>query len=403
MIIREKYLKWLRGVQDKRIIKVVTGVRRSGKSTLLGQFRDDLRNRGIKKSQIQSFNFEEEQHADLSDWRKLHQLIESRLSPTSMNYVFLDEIQYIHDFERLAASLATKENVDLYITGSNAFLLSSELATLLTGRYVSLHILPLSFGEYVQFYPEEYDKYKLFRQYMDSSAFPEAGSILMDNPIAANVYLNDLYDTILNKDIRSRYDIRNISVFNRIVKFVFDSIGSTISAANISNALAKQHITVSSPTVMNYLDYLTESYVLYPVSRFDIKGKHILSSNDKYYVVDLGLRQSVLGARPNSDIGHRLENIVYLELLRRQDSFIYIGKQREQEVDFVVQKYGGGFEYYQVAYQVGGQPDTLERELRPLQHIQDNYPKTLLTLDPIPADFDGINQLNLIDWLLGNR
>lgn len=320
-----------------------------------------------------------------------------------MNYVFLDEVQKVEHFEEMAASLATKPNVDLYITGSNAFLLSGELATYLTGRYISLHILPLSFQEYSQLFPDEQNMERLFLQYMNTTAFPEAASILVDNPAAVDVYLQDLYDTILQKDICTRYEIRNTVVFNRIVKFLFDSVGSLVSATNIAAQLEKQGTMISVPTVINYLNYLTKCYILYPANRFEIKGRRLLENNDKYYVVDLGLRQAILGSSISTDIGHRLENVVYLELVRRQNGKVFVGKQRDYEVDFVVQKYGGGLEYYQVAYQVAERPEVLERELRPLRSIQDNYQKMLITMDPMSGDIDGIRQVNVVDWLLDNR
>ena len=345
MIRREEYLNWLKSLQDKQLIKVITGVRRAGKSTLLELFRDELLSQKVKKSQIQFYNFEEEKNTDLRDWRKLHQYIEEKLIPTEMNYVFLDEVQKVEHFEEMAASLATKPNVDLYITGSNAFLLSGELATYLTGRYISLHILPLSFQEYSQLFPDEQNMERLFLQYMNTTAFPEAASILVDNPAAVDVYLQDLYDTILQKDICTRYEIRNTVVFNRIVKFLFDSVGSLVSATNIAAQLEKQGTMISVPTVINYLNYLTKCYILYPANRFEIKGRRLLENNDKYYVVDLGLRQAILGSSISTDIGHRLENVVYLELVRRQNGKVFVGKQRDYEVDFVVQKYGGGLEY----------------------------------------------------------
>ncbi len=403
MIRREEYLNWLKSLQDKQLIKVITGVRRAGKSTLLELFRDELLSQKVKKSQIQFYNFEEEKNTDLRDWRKLHQYIEEKLIPTEMNYVFLDEVQKVEHFEEMAASLATKPNVDLYITGSNAFLLSGELATYLTGRYISLHILPLSFQEYSQLFPDEQNMERLFLQYMNTTAFPEAASILVDNPAAVDVYLQDLYDTILQKDICTRYEIRNTVVFNRIVKFLFDSVGSLVSATNIAAQLEKQGTMISVPTVINYLNYLTKCYILYPANRFEIKGRRLLENNDKYYVVDLGLRQAILGSSISTDIGHRLENVVYLELVRRQNGKVFVGKQRDCEVDFVVQKYGGGLEYYQVAYQVAERPEVLERELRPLRSIQDNYQKMLITMDPMSGDIDGIRQVNVVDWLLDNR
>lgn len=400
MIARPDYINQLKLLQDQKIIKVITGIRRSGKSTLLELFRDNLRTQGIRKSQIQTFNFEEEKNFNLRDWRKLHQTIESKLLPTEMNYIFLDEIQKVPQFEEAVSSLFAKENVDLYITGSNALLLSSELATLLTGRYITLHVLPFSFREFIQLYPEEQNTDRLFEKYLTSSAFPEVANLIkIDEQLGIN-YLRDLYNTIVYRDIAERYTIRNMSDFERVVKFVLSSIGSPISARNISNTLTTPQDSVYHGTVANYLDYLTQAFLFYPVSRYDLKGKKILTTNEKFYVADLGLRNVLLGNPPHSDLGHRLENVVYLELLRRHNGQIFVGKNDQSEVDFVVQKNNGEREYYQVAFQVNGQPETLARELAPFHKIADNYPKTLLTMDLVPEEFEGIQKINIINWLL---
>ena len=394
-IIRQQYLDQLALSKDQNVIKVVTGVRRSGKSTLLGLFQDTLREQGIADSQIQSFNFEEEKNVELRDWRKLHHRIEQKLVPDKMNYIFLDEVQKVAQFEEVADSLFVKPNVDLYITGSNAFLLSGELSTLLTGRYISIHVLPFSFSEFVQVFPEEHNNDRLFEKYLTSSSFPEAINLAKIDDKLANNYLRNIYDTIVNKDIAERYQIRGRIDFDRVVKFVFDSIGSPLSARNISNFFKLNNDNIFHGTIKNYLDYLTKSYLVYPVSRYDIKGRRLLTTNDKYYVVDLGLRNILLGSTPGSDVGHRLENVVFLELLRRNEGEIFIG-----EVDFMVQMAGGERIYYQVSYQVNDQPKTLARELAPFYKIRDNYPKFLLTMDLVPEQFDGIKKVNVVDWLL---
>lgn len=400
MIIRQEYLNQLRLLKDQKVIKVITGIRRSGKSTLLELFRDDLKKQNIAKEQIQFFNFEEEKNVDLRDWRKLHQTIEEKLIQNKMNYIFLDEIQKVDHFEELVNSLFVKKNVDLYITGSNAFLLSSELATLLTGRYISIHLLPFSFKEYTEMYPDETNYDRLFEKYLNSSSFPEVVRLSKVNEELANNYLKDLYNTIVNKDIAKRYSIRNEIDFERTIKFVFDSIGSPLSARNIANALKNESINVFHGTIINYLQYLTKSYMIYPVNRYDIKRKKILITNDKYYVVDLGLRNLLLSDPPKSDIGHRLENVVYLELLRLNKGKIFVGKNEDSEVDFILQMPNGKRVYYQVAYQVNDRPETLKRELAPFFKIKDNYPKILLTMDLVPEEFEGIKKINIVNWLL---
>jgi predicted ATPase (AAA+ superfamily) len=400
MIIRQEYLNQLRLLKDQKVIKVITGIRRSGKSTLLELFRDDLKKQNIAKEQIQFFNFEEEKNVDLRDWRKLHQTIEEKLVQNKMNYIFLDEIQKVDHFEELVNSLFVKKNVDLYITGSNAFLLSSELATLLTGRYISIHLLPFSFKEYTEMHPDETNYDRLFEKYLNSSSFPEVVRLSKVNEELANNYLKDLYNTIVNKDIAKRYNIRNEIDFERTIKFVFDSIGSPLSARNIANTLKNESINVFHGTIVNYLQYLTKSYMIYPVNRYDIKGKKILITNDKYYVVDLGLRNLLLSDSPKSDIGHRLENVVYLELLRLNKGKIFVGKNEDSEVDFILQMSSGKRVYYQVAYQVNDRPETLKRELAPFFKIKDNYPKILLTMDLVPEEFEGIKKINIVNWLL---
>lgn len=398
MIKRDYYLNQLKLLKDQKIIKVITGIRRSGKSTLLQLFREELAKQGVKKAQIQAFNFDEEQNVELRDWQKLHQKIEQKLVPDQMNYIFLDEIQKVEHFEEAVSSLFVKENVDIYITGSNAFLLSGELATYLTGRYISIHMLPFSFAEYSEAFPEEENEYRLFTKYINSSAFPEAVNLSkVDEKLAQN-YLADLYDTIVNKDIATRYEIRNRTEFEKVVKYILANIGNPVSARNITNVMETMG-QISHPTVVRYLEHLAQSYLVYPVSRYDIKGKKILTTNDKYYAVDLGLRQLLLGASLESDIGHKLENMVYLELLKRNEGQIMVGKADENEVDFIVQKPGGERVYYQVAYHIADE-DVLHRELSAFVKIRDNYPKILLTLDLVNEEYSGIKKINLIDWLL---
>jgi predicted AAA+ superfamily ATPase len=400
MITRPGYLNQLQLLKGQRLIKVITGIRRSGKSTLLQLFREQLLQQDIQKSQIQSYNYENPKDSQNMAWREIYKKIEHKLNPNQMNYIFLDEIQVVPEFEKLVDGLFIKDNVDLYITGSNAFLLSGELATLLTGRYISIHLLPFSFQEYQAMFPDEQNRDRLFEKYLMSSTFPEAVTLSKISEIASNNYLRDLYETIINKDIAERYKIRSRRDFERIIKFIFSSIGSPISARNITKILKNGKSNIFHGTVIRYLQYLAKSYLIYPVARYDIKGKKLLTTNDKYYVVDLGLRQILLSSSPKSDLGHRLENIVYLELLRRNEGEIWVGKMADNEVDFITQKPGGDRVYYQVAYQVNDRPTALNRELAAFKKIRDNYPKILLTLDLMPEEFQGVKKINIVDWLL---
>lgn len=398
MIKRDYYLNQLKLLKDQKVIKVITGIRRCGKSTLLQLFREDLKSQGIKKSQIQSYNFEEEENLELRDWQKLHTKITEKLLPDQMNYIFLDEIQKVEHFEEAVNSLFVKENVDIYITGSNAFLLSGELATYLTGRYITIHLLPFSFAEYKESFPEEENEYRLFTQYLSSSSFPEAVTLSkVDSKLSQN-YLRDLYDTIINNDIATRHEIRNLAELERVFRFILSNIGSPTSARNVANILGANS-QITHQTVLKYLKYMAESYLIYPVKRYDVKGKKLLTTSDKYYTVDLGLRQLLIPTTQESDVGHKLENVVYLELCKRNEGEIVIGKTSDSEVDFVVQKPNGERVYYQVAYHIANE-EILHRELSPFIKIRDNYPKILLTLDLVSEEYSGIKKLNLIDWLL---
>jgi predicted AAA+ superfamily ATPase len=405
IIQREEYLERLRKLRDKNLIKVVTGVRRSGKSTLLQLFQEELLASGVPKSRIISINFEERKNLALTDWVKLHDEIEAKLTDGQMNYIFLDEVQMVKDFERMVDSLFVKPNTDLYITGSNAFLLSGDLATLLSGRYLSTNILPLSFAEYVEAFPET-NRDELFRKYLMSSAFPEAVGLEKDAPDLINSYIKDIYETVINKDIKNRYQIRDMANFERVVRFALDNIGNMVSAKSIADVLNAGNKThekdISHNTIDNYLRYLTEAYLLYKADRYDIKGKKLLKTQDKYYVVDMGFRNVLVGDNPESDLGHKLENLVYLELRRRGGWHIFVGKNDETEVDFVVGKAGGEREYYQVAYTTHSS-DTLKRELEPLQKIRDNYQKFIISTDFDNSVYDGIRKVNVVDWLLGKN
>jgi len=399
MVSREIYLKKLRLLKDQDLIKVITGVRRCGKSTLLAAFCNELLESGINAENIVFFNFEERENIKFSDWTALYDEILSKINLNQKNYVFLDEVQLITDFEKLVDSLFVKKNIDLYITGSNAYLLSSELATLLTGRYISIHLLPFSFVEYTLAFPEEKNTDRLFRQFLNNSAFPEAVNLLKTAPELVNDYLQSIYDTVIGKDIVQRYKLRNLHNLLRIIGFLFDSVGSLVSPTNIAEQLNKNSDKkISHNTVIKLIGYLTESYILYAAPRYDIKGKELLSTNEKYYMVDLGLKNITQTNKYDTDLGHKLENVIYLELLRRGGK-VFIGKNKDKEVDFVVQKANNERAYYQVAYTVNDEK-TFEREISSFRNIRDNYPKYLLTLDYDNIIIEGIQKKNIIDWLL---
>lgn len=398
MIAREAYLQKLRLLKDQNLIKVITGIRRSGKSCLLQAFSAELKNSGIPDNNILFFNFEERENIHLMDWTTLYDEIIQRISSDTTFYIFLDEVQLINEFERLINALFTKKNLDLYITGSNAYLLSSELATLLTGRYISINIHPFSFKEYILAHPEESNTDRLFRRYMNYSSFPEAVRLSKIDDGLVNDYLQSIYNTVVIKDIAARYKLRNLHNLKRIIDFVFEHVGSYLSPNNIAKELSKSNKNVSHNTVVKYLEFLVKSYIIYPAPRFDIKGKELLSTNNKYYLIDLGLKNITITNKPDGNLGHKLENIIYFELLRRGGK-VYVGKNHEKEVDFVVQKPNNEFEYYQVAYTVSDEK-TLTREMAPLLSLNDFYPKYLLTLDFDTTNFNGIKKINVVDWLL---
>ncbi len=402
MIQRKTYLAQLEAVCNQDLIKVVTGIRRCGKSTLMMEFQDLLKSKGVNEKQILSLNFEERENSQFEDWRSVYDTIMSTLPKSKKKYVFLDEVQLIPQFEKLVDALYVKKDIDLYITGSNAYLLSSELTTLLSGRYISINLHPFSFSEYVTASPEQTDTSRLFRQYMNASCFPEAVNLTKISPEITNTYLKTLYETIVVKDISKRHHLRKFDTLQRIINFLFDSIGSIISPNNIADEIKRvTKESLSHNTVQKYIRYFTESYLIYPVQLYNIKGKRLLASNYKYYVVDLGLKNILQTNKVDTDLGHKLENVVYFELLRRGGE-VYVGKSEDNEVDFVVKKYDGQLEYYQVAYTVNDEK-TLKRELSSLRKIHDNYPKYLLTTDFDNTIIEGIMKNNIIDWLLDSK
>lgn len=396
MIERNEYLKKLISFKDKNLIKVISGIRRCGKSTLLELFKDYLLKNGAKKSQIISLNFEDPDNEELTDYKKLYEYIKSKLQPGEQNYIFLDEIQNVKDYQKAIDGLYIKDNTDIYITGSNAYFMSGELATLLSGRYVEIEMLPLSFKEYISFFNDNTDIQTRYRKYLENSSFPYVLQ-LNDEKEQIRTYLSGIYNTVILKDVVQRNKISDVTCLENIVKFMFDNIGNSTSAKKISDTMTSRGKKISNHTVENYLEALCKSYILYKANRYDVKGKQYLETNGKYYLVDIGLRYYLLGTK-YVDFGHILENIVYLELIRRGYE-VFIGKVDNKEVDFVAIK-DGYTEYYQVADTVMG-ADTLDRELKSLNSIRDHNPKYLLTMDNIPnVSHNGIKQLYALDWLL---
>lgn len=399
-INRENYLSILRNFKDQQIIKVITGIRRCGKSTLLEMFQDYLKENGIDDKQIISINFEDSDYEELQDRKKLYEYIKSKLVKGKKTYIFLDEIQNVVEFEKTVDSLFINKNVDLYITGSNAYLLSSELSTLLTGRYIEIRMLPLSFKEYLSSFEDKTDLSRKFVNYLTYSSFPQAVELYKINPSNIKMFLDGIYSTVLFKDVMQRKGITDKSVLERVAKYLYDNIGNRTSIKAISDNIEGIEKNASYNTVSNYVDALIDSYLIFKASRYDIKGKEFLKTQEKYYAVDIGLRYYMLGQGSGKDMGHILENVVYLELLRRGYD-VYIGKYDDLEVDFVAKK-PENMEYYQVALTTRDENDKIiNRELAPLKKINDNYPKYILTLDDdLDADFDGIKKINVLNWLL---
>lgn len=395
MIERNRYLEKLIDFKDKNLIKVITGIRRCGKSTLLELFKKHLLTTGVDKSQIIFINFEDPDNDKLTDYKKLYEFIKSKLRDDKQTYIFLDEIQNVQDYQKAIDGLYIKKNTDIYITGSNAYFMSGELATLLSGRYVEIEMLPLSFKEYLSYFSENIDIISRYKNYIENSSFPYILQ-LEGNKEQIRAYLSGIYNTVILKDVISRNKISDVASLENIVKFIFDNIGNPTSAKKISDTMTSKGKKISNHTVDNYLNALVKSFILYKANRYDIKGKQYLETNGKYYLVDVGLRYYLLGSK-YVDLGHILENIVYLELIRRGYE-VFIGKVDNQEVDFVAIK-EGNIKYYQVAQTVT-EKTTLDRELKPLNSIKDHNPKYLLTMDNVPnVSHNGIKQLYVLDWL----
>lgn len=405
MVQRDEYLNQLKKWKDEQVIKVITGIRRCGKSTLLEMYRDYLKSEGVSDDRIISINFEELEYEELLDYKALYNYIKERLHKTETTYIFLDEIQQVENFQKAVDSLYVKKNTDIYITGSNAYLLSGELATLLSGRYVEINMLPLSFAEFCQI-KKSGDKNELFAEYMKNGGLPYITNF-GDDSEKIDTYLEGIYNTIIVKDIEERQKRResdpdkrkvtDIALLKNISRFLAGSIGSPISVKSIADYVTSSGRKVSQNTVDDYVEALTEPYIFYPVERYDVLGKQLLKKNRKMYIVDLGLRRHLL-ARQRYDLGFSLENIIYFELLRRGYS-VNIGKIGAAEIDFVARK-NDNVSYYQVTASMT-EESTFEREMSPLKGITDNYPKTVITLDRFTlGNYEGIEVVNAVDWLL---
>ena len=404
MVQRKEYLEKLIEWKDDDVIKVVTGIRRCGKSTLLMQYQDYLKSIVIEENHIIAVNFEELEYEELCDYKKLYAYIKDRLVADKITYIFLDEIQKVPSFEKVVDSLYVKPNIDIYITGSNAYMLSGDLATLLTGRYVEISMLPLSFSEYMQL--SDKDKESAFADYIKYGGLPFVATMERTDD-KVDTYLEGIYNTVIVKDIEDRQKrqesnsdkrkINDIPLLKTIAKYLSSVIGSPVSLRGITNYLVSSGRKISANTVSNYVDALIESFIFYPAERFDIVGKQLLKANKKYYMVDLGIRNHIL-PRKYYDLGFSVENIVFFELLRRGCK-VTIGKYQENEVDFVAEK-RGEFTYIQVTADMVSE-STFDREMKPLYAIQDNYEKIVLTLDKLTVgNYDGIKVVNVIDWLL---
>lgn len=397
-INRDQYLSFLKNAKDKQIIKVVSGVRRCGKSTLLEIFRDYLGNNNVEERQIIFINFEDMKFEHLKSYTSLYDYITSLLIPDKMNYIFLDEIQHVANFEKTVNSLFINKNCDLYLTGSNAYFMSGELATLLSGRYIEIKMLPLSYKEFSIASDNKNSsqtKIEKYNAYLQNSSFPYTLQLTTENEI--RTYLQGIYDSVLLKDIVARLHVHDVLMLESVVKYLFDNIGNVLSTTKISNTMTTNGRKIDQKTVEKYVKGLMNSLIVYQVKRYNVKGKQHLASLEKYYIVDIGLRYLLLGKR-STDVGHILENIIYLELIRRGYE-VSVGKVDDLEIDFIATN-ANGVTYFQVAASVRDEK-TLERELESLRRIPDHYPKYILTLDEDPeADYNGITRTNALDWLL---
>lgn len=395
-IERASYLNKLIAFKDKNLIKVITGIRRCGKSTIMEIYRDWLKEQGVSIDQIVYLNFEDYDNFELRNPKNLYAYIKPLLIEDKMNYLFFDEIQHVQDFPDIINSLNLKPNVDIYITGSNAYMLSSEIATLLSGRYIEIAMQPLSFKEYVDGIGEYDNLQKAYNDYITRSSFPYTLELNTNSEVSD--YLTGLYNTIVVKDIMSRKRLPDVMMLESVIRFTADNIGNILSTKRIADIMTADGRKIDQKTVERYLNSLCETFFVYEAKRYNIKGKQLLKTLGKYYLVDIGLRRMLLGSR-SFDAGRILENVVYLELLHRQKK-VYVGKTDNLEVDFVAID-ENNIAYYQVAATVRDE-STLKRELASLQQINDQYPKYILTLDDDPvADYDGIKRINALKWMMG--
>ncbi|MCO8289165.1 ATP-binding protein [Tetragenococcus halophilus] len=393
MIQRTSYLEKLNRVKDKQIIKVLTGVRRCGKSTILQMFRQQLLDEGIEQSQIIFINFEDLANEKYLDYHELHRYLDNFMDKNQKYYIFLDEIQAVPHFEKVLDSFFIRSNVDLYVTGSNAFMLSGELATLLSGRYIEVRVHPLSFKEYHSAFNG--DVTTDFQNYLNFGGFPFA--VQLEDEKTFEDYVDGIVNTVLIKDVLQRKQRSDSALVEQIARFLTDTAGNLVTVRKIANTLTSMGEKTTSDTVLSYLSAFLDAYLFYRCDRYDISGKKYLSINSKYYPVDMALRYALLGTK-RVNIDSCLETVVFLELLRR-DYEIYVGTIENTEVDFVAIKQGVK-EYYQVSYTVVDD-ETYNREVSVLKKIKDDYRKILLTADPGYANDEGIEQVNVINWLLG--
>ncbi len=401
-ILRKRLLDKLTTLKDKNLIKVVTGARRVGKSTLLLQFQELLKEKNPTASVI-SINMDLPEFRALGEknWKEIYDYIKSLLQKDRTNYVFIDEVQNIREFEKLLEGLFVTPNVDLYVTGSNAYLLSSELATLLTGRAFEINVLPFSFREYLEFTGKTANPDRAFAEYIRFGGFPEAVAFVEAGENYVYEYLKTVFQNIYENDIQERHTIYYETSYMEVVKFLIDNIGSSVSARNIARVLTANGKKLDNKTVSRYIDTLVNAYLFYKINRYDIKGKQHLATREKYYLVDLGFRFALLGKELTADAGHLLENVIFLELLRRNYQ-VWIGKTDNLEVDFVVRDKAGYTKYIQAAYTVKDKK-TLERELKPFGKIPDFNERLFITMDYETGDHNGVKQINAIDWLLNTE
>jgi predicted AAA+ superfamily ATPase len=399
LFTRSAWVEKIRKFRDTELIKVITGIRRCGKSSLMLLCIKDLLESGVPKENIVHINFEFMEYDSVRDYRELYKTIREKMPKKEKYYIFLDELQQVENWEKAVNSLRAETNADIHITGSNAWLLSSEIATLLSGRYVEIHLLPLSFKEFIDFgkFPQDTPKTDMFNQYLNFGGFPNIHALPKDTETIYD-FLNGIYNTVIVKDILSRHSVKDVKMFGQLIKFLAQNTGNLVSPPNIANYISSSGggQTVKSTTVSSYLDYLEKAYIVYPSYRYDVKGKELLKTLCKYYIVDTGLRSVVFGAA--GDIGSTIETVVYFELLRRGHK-VFTGKQYDKEIDFLAVK-NDERRYFQVTLSLLDET-VRKRELAPLASLKDNYEKTVLTMDTLKfPDINGIRHRNLVDWLL---